>query len=180
MVGVGPGVFEVVEPREGGDAEIGDEIGEVELGPHVEVVGGLVEHDQRRLLGEGPGDQHPLVLTTRERVERSRAQRRDSMIRGGAGETGSGPGRFGEAARAGQGHDGPAAVRAAEGDVRRDVAGDRVHVDLATVGGDDHQAVADRADDDAAVLLDDQRVEREGRGACTEATPGNLLRHGAN
>ncbi|BDH57657.1 hypothetical protein MTP03_25960 [Tsukamurella sp. PLM1] len=37
--------------------------------PHIEVVGGLVEHQHARFLREGAGDQHSLRLASREGAE---------------------------------------------------------------------------------------------------------------
>ena len=70
----------------------------------------------------------------------------------------------------------------AERDVRGRVARDGVHVDLAAVGRDHDDPVADRADRDAAVGLHRQRVERVPRGhhAHAAVADGQRPRGGAD
>ncbi len=68
------GQAQVVEGGEDGDAEAGDEFEHFDLVADVEMVGGLVEDEMVGALGEGPGDQHPLFLATREGVEAAAGQ----------------------------------------------------------------------------------------------------------
>ena len=61
-VGVGGGQVEAVQRGHDGDTQFPDEFEDVELVADVEVVGGLVEHEQPRLLGQCAGQQHPLAF----------------------------------------------------------------------------------------------------------------------
>ena len=68
-VAIQRGKAEVVEGREDGHALAGDDVEDVRLVADVEVVRGLVEHDVVGPLGQRPGDQDELLLTTRQRME---------------------------------------------------------------------------------------------------------------
>ncbi len=56
------------------DAERVEDLERLLLVPDVERGGRLVEEDDRRLLGERPGDDDPLALAAGERAERAIAQ----------------------------------------------------------------------------------------------------------
>ena len=59
---VGRGQIEIVDGGHYGTSAPPHQLHELELVLDVQVVGRLVQHQHRRLLGQGPGDKHPLLL----------------------------------------------------------------------------------------------------------------------
>ncbi|MNP67204.1 hypothetical protein D3C76_1630050 [compost metagenome] len=55
-----------MEAGEGADAQALDQLQQLQLIVGIEVVGRFVEDQQLRLLGQGPGKDHPLLLSARE------------------------------------------------------------------------------------------------------------------
>jgi len=65
---VGLGEVELVEGDDGGDPlfpEPAEEVEDPRLGRGIEAREGLIEEEHGRLLDNGPGDEHPLLLPTR-------------------------------------------------------------------------------------------------------------------
>src|SRR5215831_4365181 len=63
------GEADVVDRGQDGDAETGDELQDLDLVADVEVAGRLVQDQVVGALGQGPGDQHPLLLAAGQGVE---------------------------------------------------------------------------------------------------------------
>lgn len=63
------GLVQVVQRGEGADAEVAHQAEDLQLVADVEMVGGLVEQEQAALLGQGPGDENPLLLPAGQRGE---------------------------------------------------------------------------------------------------------------